>query len=94
MGNSITIIEKEILVLSVEIERKITIEISTGWSAQPNTRATMQIDITREDLDKIITNLTLVRDSLKNSITCEDCLNIEPEGSSECMACCKIFSDS
>jgi hypothetical protein len=91
MGTSFTILKKNPLELSVEIDRDIKIEISTGFvGSETNSQTSSFMTITTSELDEIITELTKVKDSLNNYWTCGECLALNSADWRECNTCDEV----
>lgn len=73
MGLSSTILEKDFMVLSLEIDNDITIEFSTGFGngKTPQFSATMPVKI--EEITEIIDRLTILKNRILNGWKCKVC---------------------
>ena len=87
MGYSATILEKACLTLSLEVDTEIKIEIGTGWYAPKGVHVSSAMEVTMEELDKVIENLSDMRDKLRKAYVCPKCQYINPPGNSYCDNC-------
>jgi hypothetical protein len=87
MGTSITILESEILTLSIEIDRDINLEISTGFGANNRDQVVVSIPIDITKLETIKYEIDEVIKELKKSWVCINCSNINHPNAKECSLC-------
>ena len=88
MGQSLILIQKKPLELSVEIDRDICIEISNGFNG-PDVKWSVgsRFEVSLEDLKEIANNLAKVISDLENSWVCQSCRNINHESENCCSNC-------
>lgn len=89
MGQSIVLLEKKPLELSIEIDKDITLEISTGFQSGINSRSyvTIGMPVSLEDLDNIIVGLSNIKEELKDAWKCKHCGALNPESLVSCNNC-------
>src|SRR6185437_15690001 len=88
MGTSITLLKKEFLELSLEIDRELSLEISTGFCnhQQKCHVSTLMEDVSLKEIDEILSTLTKTRNELETSWVCV-CGNINHSDWEECNTC-------
>lgn len=87
MGVSITLFKKEFLELSLEVDRHVALEMSTGFGVSERVTVSVAIPTTVEDLEKIIAELQRSVEQLKASWKCADCGLINNQDNKECDVC-------
>lgn len=88
MGQSIEILNKGFLTLSVEIDTRMELEISSGWQDNGDKAMTSTIMvITEKDLDQIIERLEMVKSDLVGIKTCYDCGTMNHRSNCFCDGC-------
>lgn len=87
MGQSLGLITKEFLTLSLEIDRDISIELSTGFGGPNRCTTITSMPLTLEELDSIISDLSQIRDVLKESWKCPLCNSINRKEWEVCNTC-------
>ena len=87
MGQSIILLKKEFLELSVEIDRNTTLEMSTGFGHQNRVTTATSIPVTIDELEDIAYELTSLVASLKTSWKCPHCSAINRQDWTECNTC-------
>ena len=89
MGFSATLLNKDFIELSLEIDRDLFIEMSTGFGSGNRVTTSTSIPVTLDDISNIIKDLTVLRDELAKSWKCQDCGVINREDVSVCINCDK-----
>lgn len=88
MSQSLEILNKGFLSLSVEIDIRIELEISSGWRDNGDKAMTStRMVITAEDLDQIIERLKMVKSDLVGIKTCYDCGAMNHKSNCFCDGC-------
>lgn len=87
LGTSITLLEKDRLQLSIEIDDEIKLEISTGFHVRSESHVSVGIPVSIEDLTSVIDELTRLRDKFKASWKCSECGMINAEEQKQCQSC-------
>jgi hypothetical protein len=88
VGNSIVLLKKEFMELSLEIDRDVQIEMSTGFGISERVTAHIGIPINLDELDSIIQTMIETRDELRKCWKCPHCGAINKEEWKECNTCC------
>ena len=89
MGTSFTLIEKDFLVLSLEVSKQVQLEMSCGFGscrdrkAYTGTCMTLSID----ELKSVIDKLTSIHNELSKAKICPMCGQINPPESEWCNNC-------
>lgn len=73
MGTSFEIIKVSPLELTIDVDREICIEISTGFVKGPQSYISAAIPVTVEQLGSVIEELQKVHEQLKTAKKCEHC---------------------
>ncbi len=88
MGHSFTVVEKDFLTLSVDVDRDITIELSSGWlTSQHKAAVSAQIKLTYKELEEAIAELIKIKEELRDHKTCDSCGSINRRDSIKCQTC-------
>lgn len=87
MGTSIILLKKEFLELTVEIDRNVKIEMSTGFGTDDRVTTHASMPITKNELVDVIKVLQDLHYDLEESWICEDCQTINRKEWTECNTC-------
>jgi hypothetical protein len=87
MGQSIVLLKKEFLELSVEIDRDTTLEMSTGFGSSNRVTTATSIPVTIDELEDMAKELTILAAELKASWKCPSCAAINRKDWTECNTC-------
>jgi hypothetical protein len=87
MGQSITLLKKDFLELSLEIDRDVALEMSTGFGGSNRPTTVTTIPVTTDELKKIIDQLTNLYKDLLEAWKCPNCNLINRKDWTECNNC-------
>jgi len=87
MGQSVTLLKKEFLEFSLEIDRHISLEMSTGFGGSNRVTTGTVMPVTIDELKKIIDDLTALHEDLKDTWVCPKCNLINRNAWTECNNC-------
>lgn len=88
MGQSLILLRKAPLELSLDIDRGICIEVGTGFQeGSPPYSVNVSISLTVDELAQLISRLTTIHNDLKESWTCPDCKSICHKNWQHCAVC-------
>ncbi len=87
MGASVTLLQKDWLVLSLEADRTISLEMSTGFTGRVSSRTGTSVDLSVAELGEIISELTKIHGQLLLAKTCVECGLIVPSEELVCANC-------
>jgi hypothetical protein len=87
MGQSIILLKKEFLELTVEIDRDTTLEMSTGFGSNNRVIVSTSMPVTFDELEDIAKELTILAAELKTSWKCPNCNAINRKEWTECNTC-------
>jgi hypothetical protein len=87
VGYSFELIKRGPLELSLEVDRDLRIEISTGFNSDDSYNFSTSIQVTEEDLSNLIDNLLRIKRDLKLSLVCDPCGAINGPASKYCNVC-------
>lgn len=90
MGTSFTLLQKEWLVLSLEVDREIQLELSSGFTGRVKARTGTGIDLDINELGKVIKELQGIYQELLIANVCLDCKTINPKEETKCICCSSL----
>ena len=87
MGQSVTLLKKEFLELSLEIDDHVCLEISTGFGVSNRETTSTTMPVTVDELKEMIDRLTELYNDLKESWVCPYCNIINRKDWKNCNNC-------
>lgn len=87
MGFSATLLKKEFLEFSLEIDRDISLEMSTGFGPPNRVTTHANMPLTVDELGGIIEQLKDLHAKLLKAWKCENCGALNQEDETECGTC-------
>jgi hypothetical protein len=87
MGQSIILTKRDFLELSLEIDRNIALEMSTGFGGPNRPTTVTSLPLTIDELKDVIDQLTDLHKTLQESWTCKNCKAINRKEWTVCDTC-------
>lgn len=92
MGQSIVLLKKEFLELTIEIDREVAIEMSTGFGKSPRVQTVVTMEpVTVEEVKDMIDKLTYFYNEYKKAKKCPQCGSINQGDSVHCDLCSALL---
>lgn len=87
MGQSLLLIKKDFLELSLEIDRNVSLEMGTGFGISNTTSVALNMPITIAELKEVIDKLTKLHGELTEAWACPNCNAINRKDWTVCDTC-------